>query len=153
MKIIVAVDNRLGLMFNHRRLSLQYLYECIYACYFHRNYMQKLSFKIKNYVEGENENRFFMGWRPAANQMEGGYNEGGKGLSSCDVTTSGDKEHPRRVTFKKVDDHSESLSMHDLGKLPKDAAIQIVEGYDYPNHDAIDFYHHYKEDIALLAEM
>lgn len=23
----------------------------------------------------------------------------------------------------------------------------------YPNHEGIDFYHHYKEDIALFAEM
>ncbi|WP_097037881.1 glycoside hydrolase family 1 protein, partial [Lactiplantibacillus plantarum] len=25
--------------------------------------------------------------------------------------------------------------------------------YTYPNHEGIDFYHHYKEDIALFAEM
>lgn len=33
------------------RLSLQYLYDCIYACYFNRDYMQNLSFKIKNYID------------------------------------------------------------------------------------------------------
>src|SRR5699024_8251753 len=27
------------------------------------------------------------------------------------------------------------------------------EGKHYPNHEAIDFYHRYKEDIALFAEM
>ena len=29
----------------------------------------------------------------------------------------------------------------------------MLDGYYYPNHKAIDFYHHYKEDIALFAEM
>ncbi len=29
----------------------------------------------------------------------------------------------------------------------------IVEGNYYPNHEAIDFYHRYKADIALFAEM
>ena len=29
----------------------------------------------------------------------------------------------------------------------------MLDDYLYPNHDGIDFYHHYKEDIALMAEM
>ena len=29
----------------------------------------------------------------------------------------------------------------------------VAEGYYYPNQQAVDFYHRYKEDIALLAEM
>ena len=29
----------------------------------------------------------------------------------------------------------------------------IIEGDYYPSHVAVDFYHRYKEDIALLAEM
>ena len=29
----------------------------------------------------------------------------------------------------------------------------IKEGCYYPSHHATDFYHHYKEDIALMAEM
>ena len=29
----------------------------------------------------------------------------------------------------------------------------VIEGEDYPNHVGVDFYHHYKEDIALFAEM
>lgn len=31
--------------------------------------------------------------------------------------------------------------------------IEILDGYDYPNHEAIDFYHHYKEDIQLFSEL
>ena len=29
----------------------------------------------------------------------------------------------------------------------------VIDGEDYPNHVGIDFYHHYKEDLALMAEM
>lgn len=72
---------------------------------------------------------FLWGGAVAAHQLEGGWQEGGKGPSIMDVMTAGDREHPRRVTD---------------GVLP---------GEVYPNHDAIDFYHHYKQDLSLLAEM
>ena len=29
----------------------------------------------------------------------------------------------------------------------------VLPGENYPNHEAIDFYGHYKEDIALFAKM
>ena len=61
--------------------------------------------------------------------MEGGWQEGGKGVSVADVMTAGRHGQPREITD---------------GVLP---------GKNYPNHEAIDFYHHYKEDIALFAEM
>ena len=72
---------------------------------------------------------FLWGGAVAANQLEGAYQEDGKGLSIADVVTAGDVKTPRRVTD---------------GILP---------GEYYPSHDAIDFYHHYKEDIRLFAEM
>ena len=59
---------------------------------------------------------FLWGGAVAAHQLEGGYNKGGKGLSIMDVTTAGNVNTKRRVT--------------DF----------IVEGEDYPNHEAIDFY-------------
>ncbi|MCO4468884.1 glycoside hydrolase (beta-glucosidase) [Streptococcus infantarius subsp. infantarius] len=65
----------------------------------------------------------------AAHQLEGGWKEGGKGLSVADVMTAGRHGVPREITDG------------------------VVEGKYYPNHEAIDFYHHYKEDIALFAEM
>ena len=74
---------------------------------------------------------FLWGGAVAAHQLEGGWNQGGKGISISDVMTAGDnKTHsPRRITDG------------------------VLEGENYPNHEAIDFYHHYKEDIALFAEM
>ena len=72
---------------------------------------------------------FLWGGATAANQFEGGYREGGKGLSTADVMTGGTYTTPRRITPK------------------------LEEGTYYPSHEAIDFYHNYKEDIKLFAEM
>ena len=72
---------------------------------------------------------FLWGGAVAANQCEGAYLEDGKGLSVPDMLLGGDVNTPR--TF-----------------LPK----TDPEAF-YPSHEAVDFYHHYKEDIALFAEM
>lgn len=72
---------------------------------------------------------FLWGGATAANQIEGAWNLGGKGPSIMDHMTGGNKDTQRRAT----------------PELEKDAF--------YPNHEAIDFYHHYAEDIRLLAEM
>ncbi|MBK8463863.1 MAG: 6-phospho-beta-glucosidase [Nigerium sp.] len=72
---------------------------------------------------------FLWGGAVAAHQLEGGWNAGGKGLSVVDVLTAGAHGVPRRIT-------------HD-----------VDEDEFYPNHTAIDFYHRFREDIALMAEM
>ena len=36
---------------------------------------------------------------------------------------------------------------------PREITVDIEADKLYPNHDGIDFYHHYAEDIALFAEM
>jgi len=72
---------------------------------------------------------FLWGGAVAAHQLEGGWNEGGKGPSTADVMTAGAHGVPREITDG------------------------IIEGKNYPNHEAIDFYHRYKEDVALFAEM
>lgn len=72
---------------------------------------------------------FLWGGAVAANQVEGAWNADGKGVSVTDVMTAGANGVPRKITD---------------GVLP---------GENYPNHEAVDFYHHYKEDIALFAEM
>lgn len=72
---------------------------------------------------------FLWGGAVAAHQLEGGWNEGGKGPNVCDVLTQGAHGVLRRITD------------------------EVLPGEIYPNHEAVDFYHHYKEDIALFAEM
>jgi 6-phospho-beta-glucosidase len=77
---------------------------------------------------------FLWGGATAANQLEGGSNEGGKGPNLADVLPGG------KVRLKL------------LSQPGFDFEID-TEKYTYPNHEAIDFYHRYKEDIALFAEM
>lgn len=72
---------------------------------------------------------FLWGGAVAAHQLEGGWKEGNKGVSVADVMTAGANGVPREITD---------------GVLPEK---------NYPNHEAIDFYEHYKEDIKLFAEM
>ncbi|WP_429100865.1 6-phospho-beta-glucosidase [Aeromonas rivipollensis] len=76
---------------------------------------------------------FLWGGALAANQAEGGYREGGKGLTTVDMIPHG----ANRMAVK-------------LGQEPR---FTLRDDEYYPSHDAIDFYHRYKEDIALMAEM
>ncbi|QWG30202.1 6-phospho-beta-glucosidase [Bacillus mycoides] len=85
--------------------------------------------QTKRFPEG-----FLWGGATAANQMEGGFYEGGKGLNIADVLPGG------KGRLKILQDPGFNFEI-DKTK------------YDYPNHDGIDFYNRYKEDIALFAEM
>jgi 6-phospho-beta-glucosidase len=67
---------------------------------------------------------FLWGGATAANQLEGAYAEGGKGLSIQDVT-------PKGIMAPRTD-----------GPTPDNLKLE-----------GIDFYHRYAEDIALFAEM
>ena len=94
---------------------------------------------------------FLWGGATAANQFEGGWNEGGKGLADTDVRTAGTVTEPRYVTY--IDKDGNPGKANQFEKLPEGAHRAVLEGYNYPYHEAVDFYHHYKEDIALMAEM
>ena len=72
---------------------------------------------------------FLWGGACAANQFEGAWDVDGKGPSVPDMCTNGSHTSPKWVT---------------TGIRPDRL---------YPSHEAIDFYHHYEEDIALFAEM
>jgi 6-phospho-beta-glucosidase len=73
---------------------------------------------------------FLIGGAIAANQCEGAYLEDGKGLSVADFLEKGT-----------------------LRSREKDFTLELKDGIYYPRHTGIDFYHRYKEDIALFAEM
>lgn len=97
---------------------------------------------------------FFWGGATAANQYEGGWNEGGRGPAMTDVTTGATKDTPRFVTYVMPDGTpGKCVQMMTDGKKPEGARYAVLDGYYYPNHIGTDFYHHYKEDIALFAEM
>lgn len=72
---------------------------------------------------------FLWGGATAANQFEGGWNEDGKGPSTADML-----------------DKRQLLHNHGRSR-PFIAPEQF-----YPSHKASDFYHHYKEDIALMGK-
>lgn len=76
---------------------------------------------------------FLWGGATAANQCEGAYNVGKRGLANVDVQPHGKERFAVSKGTRKM--------------------LDLEDGYYYPGLDAIDFYHHYKEDIQLLAQM
>lgn len=72
---------------------------------------------------------FLWGGAVAAHQIEGGWKQDGKGPSVADVMTVGGPNKAREITET------------------------IEQDKFYPNHEAIDFYNRYKEDVKLFAEM
>ena len=113
---------------------------------------------------------FLWGGASAANQCEGAYLEDGKGLSIADVLTCGglskfkvevpgipesfkeSMSKMRYVTYCKEDETAASIVFR-LETYPESGTPTLLEDEYYPNHKAIDFYHRYKEDIAMMAEM
>ena len=85
---------------------------------------------------------FLWGGATAANQFEGGWNEGGKGLSTADVTR-----------FKPDVDVEDMQKQWEITSADIVQAIRTQDTAYYPTRHGSDFYHHYKEDIALMAEM
>lgn len=95
---------------------------------------------------------FLWGGATAANQVEGGYAQGGKGLSVTDIQTAGSYEAPRYLTYVLDGKRQKMASVPGQG-LPHGAKGEVFEDEYYPNHEAIDFYHRYKGDIKLFADM
>jgi len=85
---------------------------------------------------------FLWGGASAANQFEGGWNEGGKGMSVADC-----------LTFKPTVDVTDYEKSNEFTSADIDAALTAVDLSLYAKRRGIDFYHHYKEDIKLFAEM
>ena len=76
---------------------------------------------------------FLWGGATAANQCEGAFAVGGRGLANVDVIPYGPDRRSVVNGEKKM--------------------FGFTEGYYYPAKVGIDMYHRYKEDIALFAEM
>lgn len=95
---------------------------------------------------------FLWGGSTAANQIEGAWNIGRKGISIADCCTKGSKDKPRMITFRTKEGDVKSQKMFTLN-VPEGNEIGCFDGFDYPSHRGIDFYHHFKDDIALFGEM
>ena len=72
---------------------------------------------------------FLWGGAVAAHQLEGAWDVDGRGPSVSDVMTGGSNKVARRITDG------------------------VVPGENYPNHKGIDFFHTYKDDVKLFAEL
>ena len=86
-----------------------------------------------------------------ANQHEGAYNEGGKGLSIADCMTRGSLKSLRNVTYTEP---SGELIVQPFNRVdaPDGSFFGQFEGFEYPSQKGSDFYHRFREDIKLLSE-
>ncbi|WP_272899161.1 glycoside hydrolase family 1 protein [Caldalkalibacillus salinus] len=83
---------------------------------------------------------FLWGGAVAANQVEGAYNEDGKGWAITDVVKRVKPEDRRKMAFP----------------FPTSEEVKSFMEMDdehFPKRYGIDFYHRYKEDIALFKEL
>ena len=94
---------------------------------------------------------FLWGGATAANQYEGGYLEGHRGLATSDFISDGSHTSPRKIYYQNKDGEIGFITLG--SSLPEDATPILKKDVYYPSHKATDFYHHYKEDIALFAKM
>ncbi len=96
---------------------------------------------------------FYWGGATAANQYEGGYQSGQKGLTVSDVITNGSHSEPRKLTWYNPKTKESGVTNALFPEIPQGAVPAVLDGFYYPSHNATGFYTHYKEDIALMAEM
>ena len=92
----------------------------------------------KTFPEG-----FLWGGATAANQFGGGWNEGGKGWSVSDAARS----------HLDIDVQDYAKQNEVLMKDIEEAMAHPEDLVHYPKRHGSDFYHHWKEDISLIAEM
>ena len=84
---------------------------------------------------------FLWGGAGAANQLEGAWNVAGKGMSVADIAKFNPKADVK--VYK-----NQEITTEEIKKAMKD-----TDDTFYPKRRGNDFYHRYKEDIALYAEM
>ncbi|MEI5988962.1 bglH3 [Enterococcus termitis] len=85
---------------------------------------------------------FLWGGAIAANQVEGGWNLDGKGLSVADI-----------ASYKPHVNNKDYAAHMDISTATIEAAIADKTDQWYPKRRGIDFYHRYKEDLALFSEL
>ena len=96
---------------------------------------------------------FMWGGATAANQYEGGWQDDGRGPTIADFSMGGSHTQARKMAWENpaTGESGETVSFDP--QLPAGAIPTIRKDAYYPSHRATDFYHHYKEDIALMGEM
>ncbi|WP_419720831.1 glycoside hydrolase family 1 protein [Pantoea endophytica] len=85
---------------------------------------------------------FYWGGAIAANQVEGAWNTDGKQASVSDIMS-----YKPKLDVTNFNAHHQFTTEKVIAAL-NDSDIQL-----YPKRRGIDFYHHYKDDVKLFAEM
>ena len=85
---------------------------------------------------------FLWGGATAANQYEGGWDEGGRGLSVADCTP-----------YNPNVDRKDYAALHFMDQALIDEAKASRDTTRFPKRHGSDFYHRWREDIDLFAEM
>lgn len=85
---------------------------------------------------------FLWGGAMAANQCEGAWNVDGKGMSVADCSI-----------YKPNLDPKDYIGQHSITSADIEAAMKCDDAGLYGKRHGIDFYHRYKEDLALFEEM
>ena len=96
-------------------------------------------------------NNFLIGGATADFQYEGGFKEGNRGLLSHDFVKKGTASSRRKITVESKDGKLSEIDW-EFDDVPDGAEAILEEGYSYPSMVASDFYHHYKDDISLMAD-
>lgn len=99
---------------------------------------------------------FLWGTSISAAQAEGGWNEGGRGPVQVDYANGGTAAtNGRQLLYRMADGRKGALkgAYALFPHLPEGGTYDSFDDEYYPNRNASDFYHHYKEDIGLMAEM
>ena len=75
-----------------------------------------------------------------------------KGAESCDIRHKNQWLTNKKRKHSFLDEHNQIVYLHGSDYIPKGYKAVLDDAMYYPSHRAVDFYHHYKEDIALFAE-
>ena len=95
--------------------------------------------------------KFLWGGSISAAQAEGAWDEGGKSPVQIDYADAGSAKRPRFVYYRNAD--GSRGTTFQFSHIPEGARYELFEEVHYTNHIGSDFYHTYKDDIALFAQM
>ena len=94
---------------------------------------------------------FLWGGSISAAQVEGGWDEGGKAPTKLDFALPATGTNMRVMTVRNADGTAGCQSV--FSPMPRGAHGEMVEGKCYINRVASDFFHRWRSDLALFAEM